>query len=146
LKLSFIAIFCILNTTVYSQRIKDCTQLSALINFGQILKNFRLSERLDSLVLIDKNGVISNNCSFIKWGKCILRLTHDRAIANRAVKGGSSEYFKNECQYFVIDNFKQKGYSYTFTIFRACSNEFIECKVWKNKGKYSLIWFSGGDY
>jgi hypothetical protein len=128
------------------QGVKDCSQLSELINFNQILKNFRLEGRRDTLNLIDKKGVISKECLSIKWGDCYLSITHDSALIKRAIKGGSSAFFKGECEYFVLDNFKQNGKSYFFTIFRACSNEFVECKLIKDKNQYKLISISGGEY
>jgi hypothetical protein len=146
LRLLVVALFSILNTSIYSQKNEDCSQVSALINVDQILKNFHLDECRDSLVLIDKNGVILKSCLNIKWGNCSLRPTHDESIIKRAIKGSSYAHFKGECQYYALDNFKHSGSIYTFTIFRACSNDFIDCKIKKSKGSYKLIWFSSGVY
>jgi len=146
LKLLFIAILCILNTAVYLQKIKDCSQLSALINFDEILRNFKLSGHPDSLILIDRNGVIKKDCQSINWGNCSLRINHDSTNVMRAIKGSSSMHFKDECQYFVFDSFRKKGKSYYFTIFRACHNEFIDCQVTEIKNQFKLTWFTGGVY
>ena len=54
--------------------------------------------------------------------------------------------FKGRCKFFVIDAFRRLGSTFTFTIYRACSNEFIDCRVLKHNNRYKLVWFSGGDY
>ena len=144
MKLLILALF--LNSCAFSQKVKDCSQLSTLINFEQVLKNFRISGNSDSLVLIDKNEVVPHGCLNFKWGNCYVKLTHDSSLIKRAIKGSSFLYFKGECKYFVLDNFKKKGHSYSFTIYRACSNEFMDCIVLFEQGKYNLFWFSGGEY
>jgi hypothetical protein len=121
-------------------------QISDLINFSEILKNFRISDHTDSLKLIDKGKIISSTCSVIPWGKYTLNVVHDTALNRIAIKGSSAAFFKGQCQYFVIDNFKQKRKKYTFTIYQACSNEFIDCKLENENGKYKLIWFMDGVY
>lgn len=130
----------------FGQSRKSCFQISQMMNFEEILKNFHLFEKSDSLVLIDKNGIVSDECMFVYWGRNRLQITHDTQFSKNAIKGGSAVRFKNQCQYFVIESFKQKSRSYTFTIFQACSNKFIDCEVIYKKKRYKLIRFNGGIY
>ncbi len=149
MKMKALIIFlCIISlaSTSFSQSKINCFQISELINFEQILKNFRISDRSDSLILIDKNKILSIDCSVLNWGRNRLHVTHDSLLIKMSVKEGSAAMFNGQCQYFVIDNFKKSGSYYTYTIFHACSNEFIDCKILRKKNKYKMIWFSGGVY
>lgn len=138
MRLLLIAFFCIASTIVYSQRIKDCSQLSQLINFDEIWEKFRLESQSDSVILIDRNGVIAKDCSGTRLKKHVVRITHDDSLVIHAKKEVSSFYFHN-FKYFVFDDYKRKGNQYTFLIFQASSNEFVECKVSKNNNHYKLV-------
>ena len=85
--------FCLLACTLYSQNIKSCFQLQTLINYPEILKNFRLSDAQDSLILIDKQNIVSYNCINLKWGNKNLQVIHDTLNTNAAVRGSSAVAF-----------------------------------------------------
>jgi hypothetical protein len=127
-----------------SQTVSNCLEVSQLVNFPQILKNFRIQDTSDSLILIDKKNSFSGEC-IESWGRHNLRIGHDTVLARKVLRGASAGY-GYECKYFFIDVLKQEGRYFTFTIFQACSNEFIDCKVLRKKEKYRLVWFSGGVY
>ena len=136
-----IALFCISSTFVFSQKIDNCSQLSSLINFNEIWNGFKFESESDSLILVDRNGVIIKNCLNVRLIKHTVQVTHDSALVIHAKKEVSSFYFHSP-KYFVFDDFKQNGNQYTFLIFQASSNEFVKCKVSKNKNQYRLLTFS----
>ena len=144
--MSLVAALSLSSAVSFSQTKRSCQEIYGLINFSEIIKNFHFIEGIDTLKLIDKGKIISGNCSVINWGKRTLQIVRDSALERKAIRGSSAAFFGGQCQYFVIDNFKRKGKKFTFTLYQACSNEFIDCKVSKSKGKYKLIWFSDGVY
>lgn len=133
-----------LTSSSKSQTASNCLEVSQLVNFPQILKNFRIQDTSDSLILIDKKSWFSGEC-IASWGKHKLRIGHDSVLSRKVLRGTSAAH-GYECKYFFIDDLKRKGRYFTFTIFQACSNEFIDCKVLRKKRKYRLVWFSGGAY
>lgn len=133
-------------TRSFSQNFKSCQLVSKIINLEVVINFFRIDENKDSLILIDKQVNFPQNCNSLIWGINKISLTSDSALLNRAVLGESARFFKDECQYYVIDEFVQTGNKYSFTLYQACSNQFIKCKVTKKREKYKLTWHYAGVY
>lgn len=142
LVISVILIFCI--SLSKSQTATNCFEVAQLVNFPQILKSFRIQDASDSLILIDKRNWFSGECITV-WGKHHLVIGHDSILAKKVLRGTSAAR-GYDCKYYFIDDLKKTRRYFTFTIFQACSNEFIDCKVLRKKNTYKLVWFSGGAY
>lgn len=130
---------------VFGQYKIKCDDFTSLINFSEIQKNFRGTFIPDTIILVDKELKIESFCKSVIWGSKHLIISQDTLLVNKSIKGSSSNYFNGDLKYFVFSDYKKKGKAIFFTLYRASTNEFIDCKIITG-GKLKFFRLSSGVY
>jgi hypothetical protein len=114
---------------IFGQNKIKCNDFISLINFSEIQNNFRGTFIPDTIILVDKELKIESLCASVIWGSKLLIVSQDTLLIKKSIKGSSSFYFNGDSKYFVLSDYKKKGKTILFTLYRANTNEFIDCKI-----------------
>jgi len=128
------------------QQIIKCNKIRLLLNFNEIKNNFKGYEIADTVYILDVKKIIKSQCLFDLWNYNKAIISHDSILLKKAIKGISASSFKGNNNYFVFDNYRVVRSSVFFTIYRAATNEFINCRVKKIGSEYRFYKLDSGVY
>jgi hypothetical protein len=140
MKIFFIVIFWGIALKSNSQTLTNsCINFESLFNDSQIKSSFHLSNKNDTLSLIDKKQWFKGHCHSFTWDRNYVKIINDTSVINKISKQNPYAIFKGDCKTFIFDGFTKKGKLHYFNILQPCSGLLTEAEVKFNKKDFKIM-------